>query len=169
MNIRWASVRDARQLAKVHVDSWRAAYRGMVPDSALRDFTVDRWEKHFRKAIADKTEEIAVAEEDGVILGYTIIGPSRDEDFGAQGSGEIWGLYVSPEHCGRGVGRGLTEWACGELRSRGYEFVTLWVFETNEAARKFYEANGFIPDGATRQIRTDATPAIRYRKPISGS
>jgi len=40
MAIRTARFQDARQIAEVHVDSWRAAYRGIVPDSLLEGLSV---------------------------------------------------------------------------------------------------------------------------------
>jgi hypothetical protein len=41
MEIRPARVNDAPALGRVHVDSWRAAYRGLVPDSSLQAFTYE--------------------------------------------------------------------------------------------------------------------------------
>ena len=132
MTIRWAYAEDAHTLARVHVASWHTAYRGMVADSVLKDFTMDKWQDHFQKAIIEKTEDIAVIEEHGKVLGYTIIGPSRDDDTDVRNCGEIWGLYISPEHWRKGLGSRLTEWALNELLSRGYETVNLWVFKGNK-------------------------------------
>ncbi|HUU63638.1 MAG TPA: GNAT family N-acetyltransferase [Dehalococcoidia bacterium] len=154
-------------MARVHVASWQTAYRGMIQELVLKDFTIDKWEDHFQKAITEKTEEIVVTEEHGNVLGYTIIGPSRDEDIGKENCGEVWGLYISPDHWRKGLGSRLTEWAFSELRSRGYDIVTLWVFQRNVAAVKFYEAMGFVLDGTTKHIRADAPLAVRYRKRLS--
>jgi ribosomal protein S18 acetylase RimI-like enzyme len=167
MTIRWAYAEDAHELARVHVASWQTAYRGMVPDSVLKSFTIDKWQDHLQKAITEQTEDIAVIEEHGKLLAYTIIGPSRDDDMNTGNCGEIWGLYISPDHWRKGLGSRLTEWALGELRSRGYHIVTLWVFQRNVAAVKFYEAMGFVIDGATRRIRADAPLAVRYSKQLS--
>lgn len=162
MSIRWASVEDAGAIAEVHVASWRAAYRGLFSDSVLEDFTADGWEQHFRTAIAGQADQTAVVEDNGRVVGYTIIGPCRDEDRGAENRGEVWGLYIFPDHWGKGLGTRLTDWGCRELQSRGYDIVSLWVFENNRGARDFYEARGFAADGASRRVRVDAPVAVRY-------
>jgi len=48
---------------------------------------------------------------------------------------------------------------------RGFEAIILWAFERNAAARRFYEAIGYRPDGSRKMIEV-GTPlsAIRYRK-----
>lgn len=58
--------------------------------------------------------------------------------------GEVWGMYVSPENRGNGVGRALLL----ELISRasamaGLEQIVLAVVTTNEAARRLYLSLGF--------------------------
>jgi ribosomal protein S18 acetylase RimI-like enzyme len=168
MTIRWAHAEDAHALARVHVASWHTAYRGTVADSVLRDFTIDKWQDHFQKAITEQTEDIAVIEEHGKVLGYTIIGPSRD-DTDTGNWGEIWGLYISPYHWRKGLGSRLTDWALNELRSRGYYIVTLWVFKGNIAATMFYESMGFTPDCASKQVRADVPLAVLYRKRLRTS
>jgi hypothetical protein len=42
MLIRAAQIEDAKQIAEVHVASWRAAYRGILPDSMLDNLSVEK-------------------------------------------------------------------------------------------------------------------------------
>jgi ribosomal protein S18 acetylase RimI-like enzyme len=169
MTIRWATPEDARSLAEVHVASWQSAYRDILPNSVRKGFTVDKWVRHFQQAIAERTEEITLIEDKGKILGYTIIGPNRDEDLKTENCGEVWGLYISPDYWRKGLGTRLTKWACRELKSRGYDIATLWVFQTNLAAREFYRGMGFASDGATKEVRAEAPLAVRYRKRLKHS
>jgi GNAT superfamily N-acetyltransferase len=169
MNIRQASPEDARSLADVHVASWQSAYRDIFSDSVLEHFTIDKWVSKFQQMIAEQTQVIALIEDKRKILGYTIIGPNRDEDLKTENCGEVWGLYISPDHWRKGLGTQLTKWACRELKSRGYKIATLWVFQTNLAAREFYQAMGFASDGATKEVRPDAPLAVRYRKRLRHS
>lgn len=56
----------------------------------------------------------------------------------------LYGMVVSPEARGRGLGRRLVEAALEHLRQRpGIEAVTLTVREPNTAARGLYRACGF--------------------------
>ena len=45
---------DAAGIATTHVASWRAAYRGLLPQSLLDDLSVDRRTEQWREAIADR-------------------------------------------------------------------------------------------------------------------
>lgn len=169
MNIRRANPEDAQALAEVHVDSWQSAYRDTLSDSIRQGCTIDKWIGKFQQMIAEETQVIALIEDKEKIPGYTIIGPNRDEDLKTENCGEIWGLYILPDHWRKGHGTRLTKWACRELESRGYKIVTLWVFQTNRAAREFYQAMGFADDGATKEVRPDAPLAVRYRKHLRHS
>jgi ribosomal protein S18 acetylase RimI-like enzyme len=96
MEIRPARVDDAPALGRIHVDSWRAAYCGLVPDSSLQAFTYEWREKSFRQSLASGIEETYLVQVDGEVVGFLTLGASRDPDLDAGRTGEIWGIYVSP-------------------------------------------------------------------------
>lgn len=50
--------------------------------------------------------------------------------------------------------------------SESFSDVTLWVLDSNERARRFYELAGFAPDGATKEEVMARTPVkeVRYRR-----
>jgi ribosomal protein S18 acetylase RimI-like enzyme len=52
-----------------------------------------------------------------------------------------------------------------DLRGRGFRTATLWVLESNDRTRRFYEKAGWKPDGATTTERIDCLnyPTVRYR------
>jgi ribosomal protein S18 acetylase RimI-like enzyme len=167
MDIRRARANDAPALARVHVDSWRAAYRGLVPDSYLRRFTYEWREGCFHEALATGTEETYVVRRDVEIVALLTIGAARDPDLDVCRTGEIWGIYVSPDYWRKGIGRRLAEEAERILRSRGYEGAVLWVLEANQQARRFYEAMGFSPDGQSKDIDWGTVlKAVRYAKAL---
>jgi ribosomal protein S18 acetylase RimI-like enzyme len=168
MNIRRATPGDAGALAKVHVDSWRAAYRGLVPDSHLDNLDYERRSVRFRESLAASSEETYVAEENGKVVGFLTLGACRDEDVDREVTGEIWGIYLAPQHWRKGVGRLLCQRGEEILSTRGYTIATLWVFEGNHQARQFYEAMGFETDGASKSLNVGAPlQAIRYRKQLT--
>jgi ribosomal protein S18 acetylase RimI-like enzyme len=159
---------DARAIAAIHVEAWRAAYRGIVPDEYLDSLSIDSRESAWRQNLVTAETPTWVAEESDAIAGWISAGPVRDADAGTS-AGEIWGVYVAPACWGKGVGRSLCAQAEEYLRTAGFAAATLWVLEDNERAVKFYESTGFVLDvGATKQIgRGGKTLSeVRFRKPL---
>ncbi|HVA87160.1 MAG TPA: GNAT family N-acetyltransferase [Candidatus Saccharimonadales bacterium] len=84
-----------------------------------------------------------MAFEAGVIVGWVVAGPYRDEDRTGLHQGEIYGCYVLPARWRDGVGRQLVTHAVAALTQAERADVTLWVLEANDRARRFYENCGF--------------------------
>lgn len=167
MRIRRATLKDAPTLAEVHVTSWRKAYQDIVPSSHLEWFTVEKREAVFRENLEQDRKETYVAESDGLVAGFVTMGACRDEDIG-ESVGEIGGIYLAPQWWRKGIGSTLVAFAEKELAARGYREVTLWVLERNSAARRFYEAMGFRPDGGTKEVQLGAAlSCVRYRKELA--
>jgi ribosomal protein S18 acetylase RimI-like enzyme len=170
MNIRRATPEDAPTLAKIHVDSWQAAYQGIVPASHLERFTYQRREDAFRQALITNTEETYLVTEDNQAIAILTIGPSRDDDLDTTTTGELWGIYITPDYWRKGVGSRLVDEAESMLRSRGYTQVVLWVLEDNLNARRFYERVGYRLDGAYKMVELGKPlKAVRYQKPLTTS
>jgi GNAT superfamily N-acetyltransferase len=168
--IRRATRQDDREIAEVHVESWRAAYRGLLPDAYLDRLSVDEREAQRREHLDDPSGEWAtlVAEENGRVIGFATFGPSRDEDAPA-GTGEVPAIYLDPAVVGTGVGRELFARAAEGLRNAGFTRATLWVLEANERARRFYEKAGWTWDGSTSSHDFDCAnePMVRYAVDLS--
>jgi GNAT superfamily N-acetyltransferase len=153
MQIRLALEIDAPAIASVHLRAWQWAYRGQIPDSYLDGLTerlAQReawWQQHLASPPADG--HTWVAETDGQIIGFAGTGPSRDVD-AASDVGELPGIYLDPNVVGTGVGRALMAHALADLRHHGFRVATLWVLETNQRARRFYDIAGWQPDGVTK-------------------
>jgi len=150
MLIRLAIPTDAPAIARVHVETWQAAYRGQMPDALLDGLDVASRTARWKEIFAKGESETFVVERSGEIIGFYTLMPSRDEDADKKSAGEIAAIYVSPPHWRRGAGRQLVRHAFAKARQDGYSAITLWVLTTNHPARKFYAALGFKPDGATR-------------------
>lgn len=143
MRIRAATADDAAQLARVHVDTWRAAYRGLLPDRLLAALSYEAREQRWRAGLAQAEPQLftLIAEDDaGMVVGFTSGGPERDGTPGYDG--EIYAVYVLPDHQRRGLGRQLLAAAALSLADRGFRAAMLWVLEDNSQARAFYEALG---------------------------
>jgi GNAT superfamily N-acetyltransferase len=160
MDIRLAEPADAAAIARLHVIAWQAAYRGQLPDQFLENLSVPERENMWRSFLANSLPEsrVFVAEEDEVV-GFACTGRTRDTE-APPNTGEIVAIYLHPSLIGSGRGRILFEYIVDNLRMRGYEMATLWVLETNERARRFYEQAGWHHDGATR-IEEQGTAKLR--------
>lgn len=149
--IRYAQVNDARILGEIHAQSWKVAYKGILPDEILDNITIEKREQRFLSAITERGEESALVFKDGEAAGFITIGKCRDED-SDQSHCEIWGIYLHPDYWNQGIGKELINWGVKELYKRGYDKATLWVLEDNIRARKFYEKMGFCHDGTVKVL-----------------
>lgn len=76
MLIREATPADAAAIARVHVESWRATYRGIVPDDYLARLSREGWERTWANTLrgagdADAGTAVFVAEDDaGQVVGF---------------------------------------------------------------------------------------------------
>jgi len=148
-SIRIAGEEDRLAIARVHIRSWQVAYRGLIDDDFLDALRPeDRAGIYPIGPAAATMPRTIVAEEDGEIVGFATMVPSRDED--APGFGEISALYVDPDRWRGGVGRRLLEESRRHMREAGFEEGLLWVLVGNEPAERFYEEDGWRHDGATR-------------------
>jgi GNAT superfamily N-acetyltransferase len=160
--IRPATLEDSAALAEAHVRSWRAAYRGVVPDAYLDALSVEGCAARWRNALRQGQRDVAVCEVDGALVGFVSVEPSRDADCNP-GTGEVVAIYIDPAVWRRGLGRRLMDWAKDVARRRGWQRLTLWVLRDNAQARAFYEAAGFHLDGAARDHDFSGTPVAEVR------
>ena len=80
--------------------------------------------------------------EGGQLIG--VAGFYREAHLKLRHKGVVWGMYVSPESRGRGVGRALLSSLVERGRSLpGLEQIGLDVVTVNEAARDLYLSQGF--------------------------
>jgi GNAT superfamily N-acetyltransferase len=169
MEIRRALADDALGVATVHVRSWQAAYRGLMPDVYLDELDVERrragWERTIAETEWPRSGTLVATEANGNVVGFANIGPARDGDGDPLVIGELAAIYLLPEAWGSGVGRRLMLAAVNVLRDAGYAEAILWVLEGNERAQRFYEIGGWQLDGVTKDvvIADVPLPEVRYR------
>lgn len=122
MKIRPARAEDAAAVGKIYCDSWKAAYRGIMP-----------------------ADYLVLESEEGAVFGLANIGASRDQE--RPDWGELRAIYLLPEYWRKGSGTALFRAAEEELRRRGYGRYFLWVLVENTRARRFYEKMGMRLSG----------------------
>ncbi len=172
MSIREARPADAAALAAVHVLSWRAAYRDLLPGPYLAALDVEERAATWRARLTapDRpTVLLATApgqDGDGRPVAFSCFRPWPGEGFDPAPTAELAALYALPEAWGTGVGRALLSATTGALVAAGFRSAALWVFAGNERARRFYEAAGWRADGAAVREETGGRvlEELRYRK-----
>lgn len=155
---------DALQIAKLHADSWRANYRGMLNEDYLNgDIDSDRldvWARRIGDAPANQL--VMVGEQGGAVVGFICVYEGADPAWGAL----IDNLHVRPDSMARGVGARLLFLAGRWLSERNPQAgAFLWVMAANARARRFYEGLGAT--NSAQIIKTDlpggsSAPNCRY-------
>ena len=163
VTVRLAGATDADAIGRIQVETWRAAYTGLMPDETIAGFDVEArqrlWHAWFEQPWPGSA--VFVAEREGAVVGFANIGPCREE----HGAGELYAIYVQPDSWGTGAGRALIQRVEESLRSAGFGEAILWVLEGNERAERFYRAAGWELDGRkVDQFQGAAVSELRYRK-----
>lgn len=141
LNIRPARTTDADLIAAVYVEAWRTAYPGLVPNGVLVQMSQAVQAREWTVALSRRRlhDTVMIAEEAATVVGFGSCGESRDRTL--PHAGEIYTLYVQPEHHERGIGRALLFCLFDALTGRGLNSAVVWVLSGNPA-RFFYEAMG---------------------------
>ena len=158
--IRRASLPDARDLASMHVASWRETYPGMVPDSMLSSLSVDgraaKWQQILGAPASAGSAVVYLADIGGKIVGFGSCGAQRAEAIKEKGyEGEISAIYVLSAFQRQGHGTRLLYALASDLSQRGYGSLSLWVLRDNAPARRFYEHYGGEVIAEREEARAD--------------
>ncbi|MDQ0351942.1 ribosomal protein S18 acetylase RimI-like enzyme [Alkalibacillus filiformis] len=138
MKIREANISDASGIGKVHVDSWRSTYKGIVPDEYLNNMTYEKREKLWINNISAQDQYIIVAEDEtGQIVGFASGGKRVTNEH--EDSGDLTSIYILEEFQGQGVGTQLMKEMFAYFRKVGYHTIFVEVLKSNES-KFFYEA-----------------------------
>jgi GNAT superfamily N-acetyltransferase len=141
--VRKATPDDLLGMAKVHVETWKGTYRGMVPDERLDALTVERdiaggFGSWLGEPPPGVRQFVAVTPKDEVV-GFAMAAPNRESVDGYLG--ELGAIYVAKAHQGKGVGTELVSSVAEHLLEHRMPSMIVWVFEKNPY-RRFYERLG---------------------------
>ena len=131
-----------RKAALSDIPAVAALERAEFPDGADEGMLTRRWE-------TDGGVILAAGERDA-LLGYVWARFVLDE-------GEIGNIAVAPEHRRCGVGAALLGALFAESERRGAAVLRLEVRESNLAARRLYEKNGFETVGKRKHYYEQPT------------
>jgi GNAT superfamily N-acetyltransferase len=170
MLLRPAQPEDAMAVARVHVRSWQAAYRNILPDDYLDQLRPEDRASKYDFSTRDLLQpQTIVAVEQGrssAIHGFATTMPVTDSNM--PGYGELCALYVDPQHWGQGAGRALLSAARTQMFEQGFGKTILWVLTGNVRAERFYQRDGWAADGIRRKalVWDIEVDEIRYTRPL---
>jgi GNAT superfamily N-acetyltransferase len=143
MRIRQAHPSDIKQIARVHVDTWRTTYKGIISDDYLESLSYEKREQNWRDVFSgnvDHNGRVFVAEDHKLgVIGFSDGGPIREKDDVYQG--ELYCMYILRDFQGKGIGTGLFQKVIEYLKDSEIENMLVWVLEDNPSTR-FYENLG---------------------------
>lgn len=145
--VRCAAGDDAVAVAEVHEAAWRAAYAGLIAAGLIDVHPFDRrvrlWRSRIDESGPGRATQLFVAEREGAVAGFAMLGPQRDRRLGDLGwRAELLSLYVHPQAQRRGLARLLFSAAAHRLLDLGQARLSLWVLMANDPARRAYRALG---------------------------
>lgn len=143
MIVREATHSDVSAIARVHVDTWRTTYRGIVPDEFLANLSYEKrengWHQVLNNAPKDGNFTYVAEDESGQIVGFANGGVERAGDPVYQG--ELSAIYILKNHQQKGIGRELVRVVAERLGRMEIYSMLMWVLADNPACQ-FYETLG---------------------------
>jgi ribosomal protein S18 acetylase RimI-like enzyme len=159
---------QAMALRDLHVITWELTYRDRASEGwygeRLAAHAVRDWGEIVRVQAA-RGGGVLTARFDRQLVGLCQYGPTEDADDDPERVGQIHRLYVHPGRQRTGVGRALLAASVDHLSQAGAHVATLWVLETDQRARAFYERLSWEPDGTRK---THPPTDVRYRLTLAG-
>jgi ribosomal protein S18 acetylase RimI-like enzyme len=152
--IRDATLNDAGAISTIYQQSTQRAYQAFMPEAAIYSRLLDRLEPFWARKLAlppAKEHRLLVAQYEEQVVGFVEIGAVTSPlDVATEDTGELHFLFVAPAFMGGGIGSRLLARATQLFHEDGYRQAMLWVFSSNQEARRFYERQGWSTSGVER-------------------
>lgn len=142
IQIRKAIMEDAEEIAKVHVESWKTTYSGIMKDSIIAGLDVGRRTDLWKQNIPREGNIVLVAEKNGQIIGFASGSAVKDGEY-PEYDGDVTAIYFYKEEQGNGYGKLLLDTLFHEFRQRGFRNAIVKVLEQN-GSKYFYERLGAV-------------------------
>jgi GNAT superfamily N-acetyltransferase len=142
MLIRSADISDANAIAKVHVDSWRSTYAGILPDRYLASLSYVKRAQFWARILSkpNAREFIYVVEDiAGEVIGFASAGPERSGSTTYRG--ELYAIYLLERFQRQGIGRSLIVEVAKKLLEQDISSMLVLVLAENPS-QVFYETLG---------------------------
>ncbi|WP_143873701.1 GNAT family N-acetyltransferase [Catenovulum sediminis] len=143
--IRKALMGDVDKIAQIHVNSWAYAYKGLMPQSFIESYTIEKRQKLWSSIIGHNLAEVLVADNSNGVVGFLCFGQPKK----LKGTAvyELSSIYIDPDNIGNGIGQKLYNKCEQMLCESKAQSISLWVLDNNKRALNFYTKQGFTPTG----------------------
>lgn len=164
MEFRTATLNDLPEIAKLFHACWQISYADLLSPQVRNEMTVEEAANLWKPSLVDpKDKETVIGVLESKLVAVFRIGTEKDNP----NNGHLFSLYVNPEAAGKGLGKkSLTE-AESRLRKKGFESMSLWVFEKNAIAKGLYQSFGFQPTDLTRVDERWKETEVEMRKELT--
>lgn len=171
-SVRPAEPRDAAEIARIQLDTWRAAYADLLPAEVLAGLDADEAELTWRQTIEQGPAQVFVATEGDWLVGFCAAGPApEDETASADGTPAkdsatvalVSTVLVEPRWGRRGHGGRLLAEAGRAVLAAGSTRGIAWVPELDKATLGFFKRAGWVADGTVRTLDAGGRPLREIR------
>ena len=140
--IRTATINDAEKVAKIKIEGWQTAYRGIIDDEFLDNMNLNE-EIEKRKNNIENGVDIIVAELNNEVIGFCLYRDYiKDPENYPNANCEISSLYVKSSLKRKGIGTKLMQYVIQKLQNQGKTQMILGCLKGNYPSRAFYEKMG---------------------------
>lgn len=137
---------DAKTLAYIQTESWKAAFDKIVPEDLLEKCTEITWvENMYESLLKENKGNGYIAEINGQAHGIAYWDVTREKDM--TGYAELICIHSLQDKWNQGYGSQMIERILDDIKDAGFSRVMLWVFEENTRAISFYKKHGFAANG----------------------
>lgn len=161
IQFRQADITDIPAVARIHVESWKSSFDGIVPRKFLDKMSVKKREDALEKGFFEEFYKMFVVEDaDKGIVGFADFGKSRDDKLPFEA--ELYAIYFLPEFQGCGIGGKLFRLCQQEMVAENFHSMSLVVLE-DSPYRKFYEKmGGSIVEKGKIRLAGEKFPTLIY-------
>lgn len=147
IQLRRASLADARAIASIRIECWRASYRNLIPAAYLDNMSIEESAAQWSTILAmlpEKEQKVCVfvAEVDGQVIGFVSSTILESPKKGLHA--ELSGVYLQPAWQRCGIGKRMVQKVARNLQAMGVNSLLTWVLAENHAARHFFEELGAL-------------------------
>lgn len=160
--IRDATLDDMPAVGRLHIDSWRTTYVGLLPQALLDQLTYGEREQRWRDWLRDDDGRrlLLVAVEADAVVGFVAGWPEPD---GEPRFIEVAALHVARSQHGRGLGKRLLTRIATVAERRGFTALSLEMLEGNPTGGFYDHLGGRVTDRYTSLLDGEEVADLRYR------
>jgi GNAT superfamily N-acetyltransferase len=162
VSVRPAAAADVAEIARLQRDTWRSAYRTLLPAEVLDALDEASLAAGWRAAITgppSARHHVLIALEGQNLVGFAAFGPDADaleSDPDRESTDAISLLLIEPRWGRRGHGSRLLSAIADTARNQGTRRLIAWAPAADSATLEFYRSAGWEADGLQRVLDTGA-------------